>query len=922
MEELKARGTAAFQAGDYAGAIAKYEEALSCAGTPIDAQCVLLSNIAMCHLKLAAFPTAITAVDRALALAPSSQLPSAIMEKLLFRRAQAYMETEQLTQSALDLKAVLQIAPGNKPAQALLRALQEKARKDASGVGKALKALPAADALNFLEHHPAETAPAIYRDLLELHGERTLWTTCVANVTDASLRARGLRILGSVAKHHGGAVLAAIDMPLLAGLVPVPFPSDAADSTVTLVAAVIGLAGVLATHVATAAADVAAVRAPVRQLLDIVFTGLRSDVAMLQQASLDVLLKHVLQTKAPLPTLAIWMEEMGLFALLLAKANILHESTVSSVAMVFSQLLAPFPETDMERLVRDYCVAPVVAATSMEEAAPGCVLLSGVFLANAKLGSHMMQSHPAFLRQLSDVLLRQKSMAYGLKYQELVMDLVAYIAGSEAGMAAIPIELRMELGKLLQCEMEPHQLKLQSAALAAVVKMSLVDKTFDPTTPVGEIMVDQVLSLLERVHTAPVAAAVVGSTARERAVEALSYVITFTPVKDALVRRPAALAPLLTDVSAATTPSNLLYGVSYILFHLLTSESHLKRQKMMNSELTPEQYEELQKALKQKSELEDGDSPAQVATRIAAVLEHPQGILTLLQLLKCKGSPAILDQATQSVLHATEYVEGRGKLVQGGLLAAMLSLASFPAQHAVAKILITTNPHLIPAAQLLSAVHPLMELLKHKSESTLAQFEGLMALTNIASVSDDTKRRILSNNGLATIQYLQFSDHKMVRRAATECLTNLLPSDEVLEKVFCQPDKARLWLAFASIEEAEEDFETARAAAGAIAMVSQYPEVCAVLLEQKAVETFAAVILGSDSPELVHRHLFATQMCLEYVGTMETPGAEARGRQAMYEQQLLLLEAPIGLAGRKFAQTSPEIVEIATACLGLLAKLK
>ncbi|EQC38004.1 hypothetical protein SDRG_04434 [Saprolegnia diclina VS20] len=919
MDAHKDRATALFQRGSFAEAVGSYKGALACADVPNEMQCTLLSNIALCHLKLRDFAAAISSVDDALAKAQASRLPDTIMEKLLFRRAQAYMETDQLAASARDLKAVLQLSPSNKPAQALLRTLQEKARKDASGVGKALKALPSNDALAFLEHQSPENAPSIYRDVLDLGGERMLWQTCVVDAKDRSLQARGLRILANMAKHHGAAVYAAIDATLLAALVPMPVPADADDATIGLIAAVVSLTGVLAAHLVTVSNDIQAAHAPVRQLLDATFQGLRTSTDVLQQATLDVLLKHVLQVKSNASTMALWMEEMGVFSLLLSQANLLRDRVVSSISMVFSQLLALFSESEMERIVREYCVDPVVGASTMEDASPGCVLLSGVFLANAKLGAHMMQSHPAFLKQLSDVLLRQKSAAHSLKYQELVMDLVAYIAGSEAGMAAIPIELRMELGKLLQCSMEPHQLKLQSAALAAVVKMSLVDKTFDPATPVGDIMINQVLSLLEAVHNAPVTASIVGSTARERAVEALSYLITFTPVKDALVRRPRALEPLLTDISATSTPSNLLYGISYILFHLLTSESHLKRQKMQNSELTPEQYEELQKALKQKSELDDGDSVEQVTKRIAAVLDHSQSILTLLQLLKCKGSPAILDQATQSVLHATEYVEGRGKLVQGGLFSAMLSLSTPHARHAVAKILITTNPHLIPASQLLSSIYPLMELLK--AESNLMQFEALMALTNVASVSDETKARILSNNGLTTIQYLQFSDHTMVRRAATECLTNLLPSDEVLEKIFCQPEKVRLWLAFASLEEADEDLATARAASGAIAMVSQYPVVCAVLLEQKAIETFGPILIECDAPELVHRHLFAVQSCLEYVRTMATVDVEASGKQAMYEQQLLLLSSPIENVARKFLATAPEIAELAHACLGLLAKL-
>ena len=59
-------------------------------------------------------------------------------------------------------------------------------------------------------------------------------------------------------------------------------------------------------------------------------------------------------------------------------------------------------------------------------------------------------------------------------------------------------------------------------------------------------------------------------------------------------------------------------------------------------------------------------------------------------------------------------------------------------------------------------------------------FEALLGLTNLASVDDATKNRITSEKGgVRALEYLQFSDHELVRRAATECMTNLLPHPKV-----------------------------------------------------------------------------------------------------------------------------------------------
>ncbi|KAH9136249.1 hypothetical protein LEN26_006245 [Aphanomyces euteiches] len=906
MEQRKEEGTAFFKQGKWTEALASYQAALAFPDAPLEMQSVLLSNIAACQLKLKDFAGAVESCNRAIDM---PKLPQGLMEKLLFRRAQGNMEIDQLTAAARDVKAVLQLNQGNKAAVQLLHTLQEKARADASGVGKALKSLkeaPTLDALRFLEHAPDSS---VYRDVLAQQGEAVLWK-CVYRYEDRAIGAGALRVLHKIATTISAApILAAIDIPILTTFVQLPNTTpEMKKDDFALETAVTGLCGALSAYLLT---QPESSQQALRALVDAVLNGLRSPEIPLQVAALDSLLSDI-KDFAKLKTL---LDELGIFPLLRSRADIFEEKTVSRIALVFSQVLAAFESQDslVERIVQDNCILPIMAASTMAAASPGAILLCSVFLVNAKLGSLAIQRQTQFFPHLSSLLLAHTTK---LAYQELVMDLVAFVAGSETGVACIPLELRVELGKIMQCDMDAVHLKLQATAVAALVKMSIVEKSFEADTPTGRAMIDIVLELMGRLDESHSRPSLVGSTAQERAVEALSYLITYTTVKDELVKQSGALNPLFSI--SATMPSNLLYGISYILHHLLTSESELKKQKMATSELTPDQYEQLQKALKQKSELDDGDSPAQVQARLSAVLAHPTSIKTLVQLLKTK-SPAILDMAIQSALHATECVPVRGKLVQGGLLAALFprAVSSEAAQQAIAKILITTNPNLIPSAQLLSAVQPLRTLCQNKNDAALLHFEALMALTNIASVSMETKARVLADQGLNAIQYLQFSDHALVRRAATECLTNLLPHDDVIEKVFCQPDKLRLWLAFASIEEAEEDFETARAASGALAMVSQYPEVCKVLLEQNPLTTFQAVLAESTSPELIHRHAFAVQNCLEYVASLKD-NAEEGNMKATYEAQFLLLKPTVAALVKRTKEA--EIRPIAQACLDMIDK--
>ncbi|GLE08384.1 hypothetical protein PINS_up019545 [Pythium insidiosum] len=72
----------------------------------------------------------------------------------------------------------------------------------------------------------------------------------------------------------------------------------------------------------------------------------------------------------------------------------------------------------------------------------------------------------------------------------------------------------------------------------------------------------------------------------------------------------------------------------------------------------------------------------------------------------------------------------------------------------------------------------------------------------------------------------------------------------------------RLWLALASVEEEAEDFETARAAAGALAMVSQVPQVSWLMMQQGALDAFVRVLEISTHEETLHRALFALENML------------------------------------------------------------
>ena len=74
-----------------------------------------------------------------------------------------------------------------------------------------------------------------------------------------------------------------------------------------------------------------------------------------------------------------------------------------------------------------------------------------------------------------------------------------------------------------------------------------------------------------------------------------------------------------------------------------------------------------------------------------------------------------------------------------------------------------------------------MKLVKDHEASDSQSFESLLSLTNLGGYDHETKRRILSLRGLSVLSYTMFSDHTLVRTAATEAMSNLVPHPEVIE---------------------------------------------------------------------------------------------------------------------------------------------
>lgn len=185
------------------------------------------------------------------------------------------------------------------------------------------------------------------------------------------------------------------------------------------------------------------------------------------------------------------------------------------------------------------------------------------------------------------------------------------------------------------------------------------------------------------------------------------------------------------------------------------------------------------------------------------------------------------------------------------------------AQHTIAKLLVTTNPSLLRTTQCIGSIQPLLMLIKDHDSSDLQKFEALLSVTNLASFNESTKDHIVGENGISTLSYAMFSNHEMVRRAATEAMSNLIPHPKMFEHL-SNNDNLKVWVAFAS--DYENNFECARAALGCLAMVTQDSTVANELAMISSSRSMIRNILECGRLELMHRMLVLLLNLLEHGG--------------------------------------------------------
>jgi hypothetical protein len=338
---------------------------------------------------------------------------------------------------------------------------------------------------------------------------------------------------------------------------------------------------------------------------------------------------------------------------------------------------------------------------------------------------------------------------------------------------------------------------------------------------------------------------------RATAIEGLAYASLKPAIKEMVARHPSLLKAMFKIANDMEKNNGMMqYGIAVILSNITTYQKKLSEQDQQVLRLRQMAGE----AANVESDPLDADDC--VAKRNKKALDA--GVVPVLNIIARAASQAIRQLVAQVFLNLATDQTNRGVIVQLGGTKALISLTANNseegaalASQALAKIAITMDPRVaFPNERAADLVRPFLTLCQ--AENELRQFEALMALTNLVSVYNDIRTRLDEAKGVRVLENMQFSDNVMVRRAATECLCNMMFCESVYD-LYSDPERAtnriKIMVALSDVE----DFATRRAASGALAILSTSESVCHMIADQSRGIEVLCDLLRDRSPELHHR---------------------------------------------------------------------
>ena len=537
----------------------------------------------------------------------------------------------------------------------------------------------------------------------------------------------------------------------------------------------------------------------------------------------------------------------GIVSRLLQLTAILAESDEDrlSVSVVLSKLHDSLETKELKEKLRKECVAFVLAQVSNDNARSK---VNGLLALSASLQALNEIVDDVFSDEVLLKNIVEMADSEDIQSQVVVAEVLSLAASDKTRCQSILSNGLPLLKKLYSSKDDSVKVR----ALVGLCKLGSVGgSNINARTFSGESVLK-----LEKACRKFLVNSKKGASIRKWAAEGLAFLSMDAEVKEALVADEAALKVLLSMPKTVATDVALMFGVATILVNL--TNSYDKPEK--NPEL-----EELAKYAKENVPKEhELDAENYIKKRVGVLLMST--VVPTLVVLSTIESAAIHEQVARVFLALTVDQSHRGTIIQQGGAKTLVPLSTnnttkgkMIAAQAIAKIAITNDPKLaFPGQRSLEAVRPLVHLLK--SESALQQFEGLMALTNLAGMNNDVRRRILKEGGVQQMESLMFEEHELIRRAATEALSNMIPLEDVHKRFYDDEiERVKLWTLFSG----EEDPLLAKAASGGLAQLSHDPIIANKIMTVKSVMEILKELVISEDPDLQHRGVYIVANLIE-----------------------------------------------------------
>lgn len=414
----------------------------------------------------------------------------------------------------------------------------------------------------------------------------------------------------------------------------------------------------------------------------------------------------------------------------------------------------------------------------------------------------------------------------------------------------------------------------------------------------------------------------------EPSVEGLAYGSIQPQVRENIAKNPELLKKVVQCLSAAPPKSSMTYAALSILNNLTCyPPSESEEQKKMNQ---LKAYANAAGKLLDKDPLLDD---VHIAARCKAVFEA--GAIPVL-VSHVKNTSAASLTLVVSILHSLSVTQSlRGSLAQQGAVNLLITAwAALPEKatsnpppravtaQALARILISINPVLIFGGNrptpMESAIRPLSSILTsdHNTDGPrdlLPTFEALMALTNLASVNDQS-RRAIARVAWPALDDLLLSSVSLVSRASVELLCNLAQDPVLVESYFIPTgdiaiasaarNRLNILLALADAT----DTATRSAAGGALASLTADSRVVEGILNRPKGVNNILGLCKDDKEDLKHRGVFVVYNMIAADGNT--------GKKA--QEQFLAANALEVLKETAKASRSEQVIEVTAVSLKIL----